>query len=78
MISENIRMALASIRSSRLRSFFTLIGVIIGVTSVVTIMSLGEGVKHQVVGQINHLGNDLITIKPGRLLERDKMARLQR
>lgn len=67
MIRTNVRMAVTSIRSARVRSFLTMLGVIIGVTSVVMIVSLGEGVKNQVVSQINQLGNDIITIRPGRL-----------
>jgi putative ABC transport system permease protein len=66
MISDNFRMAWNSLRSSRLRSFLTMLGIIIGVASVVTTVSLGEGVKRQVAGQLNQLGSDLITIRPGR------------
>jgi len=64
-------MALAALRSSKWRSFLTMLGIIIGVVSVVTIVSLGEGVKKQVVGQISRLGSDLITIRPGQLVTRD-------
>src|SRR4051794_19840906 len=66
MLPDNFRMAWASLRSSRMRSFLTMLGIIIGVASVVTIVSLGEGVKRQVAGQLNQLGSDLITIRPGR------------
>lgn len=67
----NVRMAAQSIRSARWRSFLTMLGVIIGVGSVVTIVSIGEGVKREVVGQINRFGPDLITVRPGRAVERD-------
>jgi ABC-type antimicrobial peptide transport system permease subunit len=50
----------------------TMMGIIIGIVSVVTVVSIGEGVKHQVVAQINHLGRDLITIRPGQIVSRDK------
>ena len=63
--SGDFKMAVASIRTSRWRSLMTMMGVIIGVCSVVTIVSIGEGVKHQIVGQTNDLGADLITIRPG-------------
>ena len=59
-------MALEAIRSARWRSLFTMLGIIIGVVSVVTTISLGEGTKHQIVGQINQAGPDLITVRPGR------------
>lgn len=65
MISDNFRMAVASLRSAKFRSFLTMLGVIIGVASVVTTVSLGEGVKRQVSGQLDLLGSDLITIRPG-------------
>jgi putative ABC transport system permease protein len=63
----NIKMALASIRAARWRSFLTMLGVVIGVLAVVTIVSIGQGVKQQVSGQIDQLGRDLISIRPGGL-----------
>lgn len=59
-------MAINSLRSNKIRTFLTLLGIIIGVTSVTTIIGLGEGVKRQVNQQINDLGNDLVTVVPGR------------
>jgi putative ABC transport system permease protein len=56
-----------SVRSAKLRSFWTMFGVIIGVTSVITVLGIGQGVSRQVTGQIHHLGNDLITIRPDKL-----------
>ncbi len=53
MFATNLRMASQAIRASRWRSFLTMLGVIIGVASVVTIVSIGEGVKREVVCQIN-------------------------
>lgn len=58
-------MALASIKGTKARSFLTMLGVIIGVASVVIIVALGQGVKKQVVDQINQLGSDIISIRPG-------------
>lgn len=67
-LSVNIKMALASLRSSRWRSILTMLGIIIGVASVVITISLGEGVRQQVDGQIKHFGSDLITVRPGKKL----------
>lgn len=64
----NIKMAVASVRSTKWRSLFTMLGVIIGVVSVVTVVGIGEGIKHQVGGQITQLGRDLITVRPGKLV----------
>jgi putative ABC transport system permease protein len=56
-----------SLRSAKLRSFWTMLGVIIGVASVITIVAIGEGVKQQVNGQLQHLGKDLITVRPAQI-----------
>lgn len=66
MIVQHAKMALNSLRSNMARTFLTLLGIIIGVTSVTTIIGLGEGVKRQVNQQINELGSDLVSIVPGR------------
>lgn len=56
-----------AVRSAKLRSFWTMLGVIIGVASVIIIVGIGEGVKQQIGGQINHAGDDLITVRPAQL-----------
>ncbi len=71
-LMRNFRSAVQSLRFSKWRSLMTMTGVILGVVSVVTIVSIGEGVKRQVVGQVNQLGSDLITVRPGSLVTRDK------
>ena len=63
----NLKAGIASVRSAKLRSFWTMLGVIIGVASVITVVAIGEGIKQQISGQIHHLGNDLITIRPAQL-----------
>jgi putative ABC transport system permease protein len=71
MISHgNLKMATASLRESKWRSFFTMLGIVIGVTSVVTIVSLGEGLKQQISGQINQLGSDVVSVRSGKLVSR--------
>ncbi len=68
MLSDNLRMAITSIRSNRLRSFLTSLGIIIGVFCVVTSISLADGVKNQVISETSKLGNDVLTIRPGKPL----------
>lgn len=63
----NVKMAIASLKSTKWRSLFTMLGVIIGVVSVVTVVGIGDGIKNQVNGQIGQLGRDLITVRPGSL-----------
>ncbi len=74
--NNNIQMAMAAINATKWRSFLTMLGVIIGVSSVVTIVSLGEGVKHQLTAQINHAGTDLITVRGGRIANRDANGKI--
>lgn len=72
ILNGNIKMAIAAIRTSKWRSLMTMFGIIIGVVSVVTTLSLGEGVKRQLIGQINQLGSDLITVRPGKTSDLDR------
>jgi putative ABC transport system permease protein len=61
----NFRVATASLRANKWRSFLTTLGIIIGVSSVITVVSIGQGIKDQVGRQINHVGKNLITVRPG-------------
>src|SRR5437868_3053628 len=71
MMSGNYKTAVHSLRQSKWRTIFTMLGIVIGITSVVTVVSQGEGLKHQIVGQINQLGSDVVTIRPGKLLSKN-------
>jgi ABC-type antimicrobial peptide transport system permease subunit len=64
-------MAMQSLKAAKWRSFLTMLGVIIGVISVVTTVSLGEGVKQQIRRQGRNRGHDSITVSPGQKVERD-------
>ncbi len=61
----HIKTAIGSVRANKSRSFLTMLGIVVGVVSVVSIISIGEGVKSQIRSQINHYGRDLITVRPG-------------
>src|SRR3990167_1859760 len=67
MLQGNIKMALTALKNAKWRSVLAATGVIIGTASVITIVSLGEGVKREVLMQLNNFGNDLIIIRPGSL-----------
>ena len=71
-MGNNVKMALASLRSSKWRSLLTMLGIIMGVASVVTTVSLGQGVRQQIAGQIKHIGKDLITVRAGKTINRNK------
>ena len=68
MWNGNVKSAIVALRQSKWRSLLTMMGIIIGVSSVVTVVSLGEGLKHQIVGQIGRLGNNVITVRSGKLV----------
>ncbi|MEK7059624.1 MAG: ABC transporter permease, partial [Patescibacteria group bacterium] len=65
--ASHIKAGIDSVRSAKIRSFWTMLGVVIGVTSVITVVSIGEGIKQQISGQIHRGGQNLITIKPTEL-----------
>lgn len=64
----DLKTAYNNLRGSKWRTFLTMFGVIIGISSVVTVISLGEGLKQQISGQINTLGSDVLTIRSGKLV----------
>lgn len=64
MFFENIKLAINSLVTSKMRTFLSLLGIVIGVASVVTIMNLGESVKKSISDTMNIGGVDLITVTP--------------
>lgn len=64
-MNGNVKLALQSIKSAKLRSLFTMLGIIVGVVSVLLIISLGEGAKQAVRSQSKEYGHDLIIVRPG-------------
>lgn len=63
---ETAKTAFKSLGSNKVRSFLTMLGVIIGVFAVVTLVSLVQGVKNYVTDQLNSLGSNLIMVLPGK------------
>lgn len=59
---ENIKIAVDSIMSNKMRSILTMLGIIIGISSVITIVSLGQGGKNAITGQFAKLGANTISI----------------
>ena len=58
-------MSLSALFGNWLRSTLTMLGIVIGVSAVILITSLGNGVQGQITGQLNGLGSNLITVSPG-------------
>lgn len=72
MIFKNLGMALTSLRYAKMRSFLTMLGIIIGVSSVVTVLAIGGGVKKEVSNQVSGFGANLIQINPGKSVTTDE------
>ena len=66
MIYNIIILSLREIRRNVLRSILTTLGIVIGVASVVMIVTLGEGTKQQVETEISKLGSSMMTVYPGK------------
>ena len=64
-LMESVKMALRSLQSNVFRTVLTLLGIIIGVGSVVAMIALGEGSKESVLARIEAMGTDLLVIRPG-------------
>jgi putative ABC transport system permease protein len=77
MIGEHIKMALATIRGAKLRSLLTMLGIIIGVSSVVIVVAIGQGVKNQVGEEVNQFGAGLIQVSPGKSVNRDSEGNIE-
>ena len=67
MIWQNIKNAFLSIRSAKLRSALTAVGVMIGVFAVLVMVGVGDGVKAEIESQISNLGTNVLTITSGKL-----------
>ena len=64
-LSQNVRLAFASLVANKLRALLTMLGIIIGVAAVITLVSVGEGVQEVVVAEFEGLGNNLLFVVPG-------------
>ncbi len=62
---EIIAVALGAIRANALRSILTCLGIIIGVSAVISVVALGEATQRRVEGQIQRMGTNVLTIRPG-------------
>ncbi len=83
MILQSIRMAWEAIVSNKMRSFLTMLGIIIGVVALVVLVSLVNGATGAVTSEITTLGNDMVTVtvnddkgSPIRLEDLDEIAAL--
>ena len=66
MLWETIRLALRSVRRNALRSFLTLLGIVIGVAAVIAMLTIGSGTTEKVKSDISRLGSNLLVVRAGR------------
>ncbi|MGB5528198.1 MAG: ABC transporter permease, partial [Gemmatimonadota bacterium] len=62
---EIIRVALQAIGANKMRSLLTMLGIVIGVGAVITMVALGTGAQQSVESQLQALGTDVLTVRPG-------------
>ena len=59
------KIALRALANNKLRAFLTMLGIIIGVASVITMLAIGQGSKRSIQAQISEMGSNIIMINPG-------------
>ena len=72
--AEIILVALGAIRANKLRSFLTMLGIVIGVGAVITVVALGTGAQKAVQEQIQSLGTDLLSVYAGQSFMRGRAS----
>ena len=68
MIRETVRLALQAILRNALRSFLTVLGVVIGVAAVIAMVTIGQGSSDQVTASVASLGTNVLILRPGRAM----------
>ncbi|MFC1977013.1 ABC transporter permease [Chloroflexota bacterium] len=63
--SDTLATVWIGLSTHKLRSFLTMLGIVIGVAAVISLMSIGKGAQADILSRIETLGSDLITIRPG-------------
>lgn len=71
MIWDNIKMAMSTLMAYKTRSILTILGIVIGVFSIVLVVSLGEGLKNDIQNQVDEYSSNLIVLSTNRSIERD-------
>lgn len=64
-VTNLFKIAFRAIAANKLRSFLTMLGIIIGVASVITMLAIGQGSKKSIQSQIAEMGSNMIMIQPG-------------
>jgi putative ABC transport system permease protein len=70
-VEENVRLALSGLTDHKFRSFLTMLGIIFGVASVITMLSIGEGAKRKAIAKYQDLGVNNIIIRDKKLSDQE-------
>ena len=66
LFSENLRIALRALRANKMRSILTMLGIVIGVATVVALVSIGNGATSSITSEIQS-GSSMLTVQAGRM-----------
>ncbi|MDE6115419.1 FtsX-like permease family protein [Barnesiella sp. WM24] len=66
-VTNLLKIALKALNNNKLRCFLTMLGIIIGVASVITMLAIGQGSKNSIKEQISEMGSNMIMIHPGNM-----------
>jgi len=75
--AEALKMALLAMTSHRMRTLLTMLGIIIGITSVVSVVAIGQGARQKVINDISSMGTNVIDVYPGSDWGDDKAATIR-
>ena len=64
-LTNLFKIAIKALSNNKLRGFLTMLGIIIGVGSVITMLAIGQGSKRSIQAQISEMGSNMIMIHPG-------------
>lgn len=64
-VTNLLKIALKALANNKMRGFLTMLGIIIGVASVITMLAIGQGSKKSIQSQISEMGSNMIMIQPG-------------
>lgn len=66
-IANLLKIAFKALNNNKLRCFLTMLGIIIGVASVITMLAIGQGSKNSIKAQVSEMGSNMIMIHPGNM-----------
>ncbi len=66
LFSENFKIAIRALRANKMRSILTMLGIVIGVATVVALLSIGKGATASITSSIQSNGSNLLTVSPGK------------